>query len=112
MGVFNKNKAVKYHQAAFNRFNIHLGKEKNSAMPTDKRIIKEQHAPLGQADGLLASQMVQFARYMTICCSRPGTLPIQLTGIWNPRLGPAWKADYHHNINTQMSLLAYRGTKT
>ncbi|MCA1747645.1 MAG: glycoside hydrolase family 95 protein, partial [Bacteroidales bacterium] len=34
---------------------------------------------------------------------RPGALPANLQGIWEPTLSPPWNADYHININLQMN---------
>jgi len=44
-----------------------------------------------------------FCRYLLISCSRPGTLPANLQGLWNPHLDPPWGSDYTININTQMN---------
>ncbi len=45
----------------------------------------------------------QFGRYLLISCSREGTLPANLQGIWADGLYPAWNSDYHTNINLQMN---------
>jgi alpha-L-fucosidase 2 len=44
-----------------------------------------------------------YCRYLLISCSRPGTLPANLQGIWNPHMDPPWGAAYTININTQMN---------
>jgi len=44
-----------------------------------------------------------FCRYLLISSSRPGTLPANLQGLWNPHLDPPWGCDYTININTQMN---------
>ncbi|MDR2575131.1 MAG: glycoside hydrolase family 95 protein [Treponema sp.] len=44
-----------------------------------------------------------FCRYLLISCSRPGTLPANLQGLWNPHLDPPWGSGYTVNINTQMN---------
>jgi len=44
-----------------------------------------------------------FCRYLLISCSRPGTLPANLQGLWNPHLDPPWGSCYTININTQMN---------
>jgi alpha-L-fucosidase 2 len=44
-----------------------------------------------------------FCRYLLISCSRPGSLPANLQGLWNPHLDPPWGSDYTININTQMN---------
>ena len=45
----------------------------------------------------------QFCRYLMIACSREGSLPANLQGIWAVGLAPPWNADYHTNINIQMN---------
>jgi len=44
-----------------------------------------------------------FCRYLLVSCSRPGALPANLQGLWNPHLDPPWGSDYTVNINTQMN---------
>ena len=45
----------------------------------------------------------QFGRYLLIACSRPGSLPANLQGIWNQDYAPAWGSRYTININTEMN---------
>jgi len=47
-----------------------------------------------------------FCRYLLISCSRPGTLPANLQGLWNPHMDPPWGCDYTININAQMNYWA------
>lgn len=51
----------------------------------------------------LESLFFQFGRYLLISCSRPGSLPANLQGVWNDSNEPAWAGDYHSNINVQMN---------
>lgn len=57
----------------------------------------------GGLDAGLEATLFQFGRYLLISCSRPGTLPANLQGLWNDSNSPAWHADYHTNINIQMN---------
>jgi len=50
-----------------------------------------------------AVRYYNFCRYLLISCSRPGTLPANLQGLWNPHLDPPWGSCYTININTQMN---------
>ena len=50
-----------------------------------------------------AEQYYHFCRYALISCSRPGSLPANLQGLWNSHLDPPWGCDYTININTQMN---------
>ena len=47
-----------------------------------------------------------FCRYLLMSCSRPGTLPANLQGLWNEHIDPPWGCDYTININTQMNYWA------
>jgi alpha-L-fucosidase 2 len=84
-------------QALFRRLDIDLGP--HSPLPTDQRIVKFQE---GRDPGL-AALYFQYARYLTIAGSRPGTQPLNLQGIWNPQVIPPWASQYTVNINTQMN---------
>ncbi len=44
-----------------------------------------------------------FGRYLLISCSRPGTLPATLQGLWNKDMLPPWDCKYTININTEMN---------
>ncbi len=47
--------------------------------------------------------MFQYGRYLLASCSRPGSLPANLQGLWNDSNSPPWASDYHSNINVQMN---------
>lgn len=51
----------------------------------------------------------QFARYLYGAGSRQGAPPIPLQGVWTADNGglPPWKGDYHNDLNTQMTYVAY-----
>ena len=53
----------------------------------------------------------QFARYLYGAGSRQGAPPIPLQGVWTADNGglPPWKGDYHNDLNTQMTYIAYQG---
>ena len=70
------------------------------AVPTDQRI---EAAKKGQADIGLAKLYFDFGRYLLIACSREGTLPATLQGIWNKDMNPPWDCKYTININTEMN---------
>jgi len=55
------------------------------------------------ADPSLASLCYNFARYILIGSSRPGTQPANLQGIWNNDMNPSWDSKYTTNINTEMN---------
>jgi alpha-L-fucosidase 2 len=49
-------------------------------------------------------------RYFYGASSRRGAPPMPLQGVWTADAGslPPWKGDYHNDLNTQMTYLAYR----
>lgn len=59
-------------------------------------------------DGRIQAQY-DLARYLYAAGSRRGAPPIPLQGLWTADEGglPPWKGDYHHDLNTQMTYLAY-----
>jgi len=69
-------------------------------LPTDQRLAAYAQ---GAADPELEALLFQYGRYLLQGCSRPGTLPANLQGLWNDSNAPAWHSDYHSNINIQMN---------
>lgn len=57
----------------------------------------------GKSDQELLCLYFSFGRYLLISCSRPGSLPANLQGIWNQDMLPAWDSKYTININTEMN---------
>ncbi|HKL98672.1 MAG TPA: glycoside hydrolase family 95 protein [Mobilitalea sp.] len=62
-----------------------------------------EKAKSGLVDKGMAKLYFDFGRYLLIACSREGTLPANLQGIWNKDMSPAWDSKYTININTQMN---------
>jgi len=93
---------VEDHQSLYNRVSVDLGKTGNAqlAMPINERLKAIRD---GQADPDLEELLFQYGRYLLIACSRPGTLPANLQGLWNHVNKAPWHADYHSNINLQMN---------
>ena len=57
----------------------------------------------GAADNGLEALYFQYGRYLLISSSRPGGIPANLQGIWNPHLRPPWSSNYTANINAEMN---------
>jgi alpha-L-fucosidase 2 len=89
-----KTEHVKDFQSLFNRVALDLGPG-NDSLPTDKRKL--------QPDAALSALLFQYGRYLLISCSRPGSLPANLQGLWNDSNTPPWHSDYHSNINVEMN---------
>ena len=87
------------HQKLFCRVELNLGETDAMKLPTDVRIA---HFADGK-DPQLATLYFQFARYLLICCSRPGGQPATLQGLWNDSMTPPWDSKYTININTEMN---------
>lgn len=92
------------YQSLFNRVTLKLVSEEEShkadAQPTDVRM---QQITEGREDIALMQTYFQFGRYLLISCSRPGTLPATLQGLWNHQMKPSWDSKYTININTEMN---------
>ena len=86
------------YRRLFDRMTFSLG-EGDASVPTRVRLERFRK---GGADPSLVALQFNFGRYLLISCSRPGTLPANLQGIWNNSNKPAWHSDYHTNINLQM----------
>ncbi|MDQ6479099.1 glycoside hydrolase family 95 protein [Dyadobacter sp. LHD-138] len=88
------------YQKLYSRFNLDLPSKNNSELPTDERLLKFKDTP---DDPAFLALYVQYARYLLITSSRPGTHPANLQGKWNDKLNPAWDSKYTVNINTEMN---------
>lgn len=51
----------------------------------------------------LAELYYQYARYLTVSGSRPGTQALNLQGIWNDDVRPPWSSNYTTDINIEMN---------
>lgn len=92
------------YQALFRRVQLTLEtpdeQPSMAQFSTDERLQKMKN---GQEDIELMALYYQFGRYLLISCSRPGTLPANLQGIWNQEFVPSWDSKYTININTEMN---------
>lgn len=89
------------HQSLFNRVHLDLGKDEDAMkLPTDERMIRFNK---GNPDTHLQTLYYQFGRYLLIACSRPGSPPANLQGMWNDHVQPPWGSSYTTNINTEMN---------
>lgn len=95
-----RNQHIQDYQKLFSRFNLNLPAGSNSSLPTDKRLLAFKSDP---SDPSFLALYVQYARYLLISSSRPGTHPANLQGKWNDKLKPSWDSKYTVNINTEMN---------
>lgn len=89
------------YQKYFNRVKLTLGQSGEAAfLPMDSRLVR--YAQMGN-DQQLEALYFDFGRYLLISSSRPGGIPANLQGIWNPMTRPPWSSNYTTNINAQMN---------
>ena len=93
------------HGRFFNRVSLTLddgsdASREAATLPTDRRLVAFGK---GGADPALAALYFNYARYLLISSSRPGTLPANLQGLWAEEIQTPWNGDYHLDINVQMN---------
>ena len=95
-----KQRHVKDFSSLFNRVSLELeSSAEQISKPTDQRI--DEFADLSDPD--LAATLFQYGRYLMISGSRPGGQPLNLQGMWNKDVVPAWNCGYTMNINAEMN---------
>jgi len=90
---------IRDYRSLYSCVTFSLPTTSSSNKPTDVRIAQAEVAD----DPALAALYFQFARYLLISCSRPGSQPANLQGIWNEGTNPPWGSKYTININTEMN---------
>ena len=91
---------IRDYQRLFNRVNLSLAGVETSALPTDLRL---KQYTIEKPDLGLEELMFQYGRYLLISSSREGGLPANLQGKWNNSNKPAWRCDYHTDVNLEMN---------
>ena len=87
------------YRALFDRLALEIDASATpEGMPTDQRV-----ATYGAKDSGLVELLFQYGRYLLIACSRPGTQPANLQGLWNEEVRAPWSSNYTININTEMN---------
>ena len=94
---------VEDYQSLFRRFSLDVGSTAPEQLAKTTLARLEDYAKGGTADPDLEALFCQFGRYLMISCSRPGSLPANLQGVWNDSNQPDWAGDYHSNINLEMN---------
>ena len=95
--------AIADHQQYFNRVDANFGETTDEVrrLPMRERLARLKGGAHDDPD--LIETYFQFGRYLLIASSRPGGLPANLQGVWNPYENAPWGSDYHLNINIQMN---------
>lgn len=92
------------YAALYDRCDISLGAEDKAAkyIPTDALLEAVKNGDFTHRDALI-SLYFRYGRYLMIAASRVGSLPMNLQGIWNQDMWPAWGCRFTININTEMN---------
>ena len=88
------------YQALASRVSLDLNGETD--LPTDALLKAVQDGGTDLLKPLLELYF-RYGRYLMIAGSRPDSLPLNLQGIWNVDMWPAWGSRFTVNINTQMN---------
>jgi alpha-L-fucosidase 2 len=95
------------HEADFtdltSRFSFTLPDHSNSSQIPTSELLARYNSNNTAGDPYLENLIFDYAQYLFISSSRPGSLPPNLQGRWSEGLGAAWSGDYHANINLQMN---------
>lgn len=98
------NKHIADYHSYFDRITLNLlddSKDRNVAIqPTDECLANVTESG---TDLSLEQLYFNFGRYLLISCSRLGTLPATLQGLWNKDMEPAWGSKFTININMEMN---------
>ena len=96
-------RAVADHRLLMERCLLDLGRTDPTvaALSTPERM---ELMRKGGDDPELIVAFFQLGRHLLVSSSRPGGLPPNLQGLWEPGLKAAWNGDFHLNINVQMNL--------
>ncbi|MDQ8184330.1 glycoside hydrolase family 95 protein [Pelagicoccus sp. SDUM812002] len=81
------------------KLNLESSKPELAERDTDARIASFSQ----DRDPKMAELYFNFARYLLISSSRPGSQPANLQGVWNDKLFAPWDSKYTININTEMN---------
>ncbi|XP_060168142.1 alpha-L-fucosidase 2 isoform X1 [Lycium barbarum] len=93
------------YQKLFHRVSLQLSKSSDSVASESATVSTADRVKSFKTDEdpSLVELLFQYGRYLLIACSRPGTQPANLQGIWNYMLEPPWDCAPHLNINLQMN---------
>ncbi|KAH8426857.1 glycoside hydrolase family 95 protein [Aspergillus melleus] len=87
-------------QSIYGDFTLSLPDPNGSAKKPTTDLLASYDQP---GDPFVENLLFDYGRYLFLSASRPGSLPPNLQGLWTEQDSPAWKADYHANINLQMN---------
>jgi alpha-L-fucosidase 2 len=89
---------IRDYRELFRRVVLDVGTTEKANQPTADRL-----EAFDRSDPHLVQLFFQFGRYLLIACSRPGSQPANLQGLWNEWMHPPWESKYTCNINLEMN---------
>lgn len=108
-----KTEHIEDYQKLYNRVKFDLQDNSNgkaSILPTNERLARlrgnaddDKQCQALIHDNQLILLYFNYARYLMIAGSRPGSQPLNLQGIWNIDMHPVWGSRFTVNVNTEMN---------
>lgn len=92
-----------YYCSLYNKSYVRIDPIGEVSPNTEERLAAVRE---GGKDNELVNLYFNFSKYLMISGSGEGTLPLNLQGIWNKDMWPAWGGKYTVNINTEMNYWA------
>ncbi|MCR5800375.1 MAG: glycoside hydrolase family 95 protein [Lachnospiraceae bacterium] len=93
---------IKDYSALSDRVRFELKSDEDCEnIPTGERLARVINGE--KSDNGLIKLYFDYGRYLMIACSRQGTLPATLQGLWNKDMAPPWDSKYTVNINLEMN---------
>lgn len=94
-----KKRHIADHGGLYGRVSFELDGGDERFLPTDERLYRHEN---GEDDNDLYALLFNFGRYLTVACSREGSYPSNLQGIWNDSVIPKWTAGFTLDVNVEM----------
>ncbi len=102
-----KERHIQDYQALFDTVSFALGDEENepeySGQEGSPICLHTMLENVTEYEQRLVPLYFQYGRYLLMGCSRQGSLPANLQGVWNKDMTPPWGCKYTININTEMN---------
>ena len=102
--ILIKEDHIKDYRKYYDRVSLNIAgydEKQGAGLPGNKTTDERIKNPEG--DNSLMELYFNFGRYLMISGSRPGTQPLNLQGIWNKAMWPAWGSKFTVNINAEMN---------
>lgn len=94
-----KEQHIKEHGSLFRRVEFNISKPEKEQ--TTAQLYNDVFSG-NVIDNIMYEYLFNMGRYLMISASRPGSMPINLQGIWNDSIAPGWESGYTMDMNMQM----------